>query len=106
MNKPSLAKFQPKLKKDGLCLVNSSLVVNEKYRNGVQVFQVPANDLALQLGNLKVANMIMLGAYIELTKIFTIDDIVEVLKHKFTGEKAKLIDINRQALEVGRDAVH
>ncbi len=105
MNKPSLAKFQPKLKKDGLCLVNSSLVVNEVYRDDVKVFQVPANDLALQLGNLKVANMIMLGAYIALTNIFTIDEIVDVLKHKFTGEKAKLIDINRQALEVGRDAV-
>lgn len=105
MNKPSLAKFQPKLKQGGLCFVNSSLVIDETYRDDVNVFQVPANDLALQLGNLRVANMVMLGAYLAITKLFTIDDVIAVMEHKFTGAKAQLIDINRQALEVGRSAV-
>ncbi|QMS84311.1 2-oxoacid:acceptor oxidoreductase family protein [Candidatus Xianfuyuplasma coldseepsis] len=105
MNKPSLAKFQPKLKQGGLCFVNSSLVIDEAYRDDVTIYQVPANDLALQLGNLKVANMVMLGAYLAITKIFTFDDVISVLEHKFTGTKAKLIDINRQALEVGKNAV-
>ena len=105
MNKPSLAKFQPKLKKGGLCFVNSSLVVDETYRDDITVYNVPANDLALQLGNLKVANMVMLGAYLAITKLFTFDEVIAVLEHKFTGAKAKLIDINRQALEVGKSAV-
>lgn len=105
MNKPSLAKFQPKLKQGGRCFVNSSLVIDEQYRDDVTIYQVPANDLALQLGNLKVANMVMLGAYLAITKIFTFDDVISVLEHKFTGAKAKLIEINRQALEIGKNAV-
>ena len=105
MNKPSLAKFQPKLKKDGICLVNTSLVVNEEYRDDVQVYEVNANNIALELGNLKVANMVMLGAYLALTKVFTEDDILDIMKKKFTGSKAALIDINRKALEAGRKAV-
>lgn len=105
MNKPSLAKFQPKLKKGGLCFVNSSLVVEETYRDDITIYEVPANDLALQIGNLKVANMIMLGAYLAVTKIFTKEDVMNVLEQKFTGAKAKLLDINRQALDVGEHAV-
>lgn len=105
MNKPSLAKFQPKLKPHGHLFVNSSLVLDGEYRDDVIVHLIPANDLALQIGNQKVANMIMLGAYLTITEIFTFDEVIDVLKHKFTGEKAKLIEINRRALEVGRSAV-
>jgi len=105
MNKPSLAKFQPKLKKGGNCFVNSSLVKDEDYRDDVNVYHVPANDLALELGNLKVANMVMLGAYLAVTKIFTFDEVIEVMKKKFTGSKAKLIEVNRHALEIGKKAV-
>ncbi len=105
MNKPSLAKFQPKLKKGGNLLVNTSLVKNVEYRDDVNVYEVNANDLALKIGNLKVANMVMLGAYLAITKVFTEDDIINIMKKKFTGSKAKLIDINRTALETGRKAV-
>lgn len=105
MNKPSLAKFMPKLKKDGNLFVNTSLVVDLEYRDDVNVYEIPVNDLALKLGNLKVANMIMLGAYLEITKIFTNDEVIEIMKKKFTGSKASLIDINKQALETGRQAV-
>lgn len=105
MNKPSLAKFMPKLKKDGNLFVNSSLVNGLDYRSDVNVYQVPVNDLALKLGNIKVANMIMLGAYLEVTKIFTNDEVIEIMKKKFTGSKLALIDMNIQALETGRQIV-
>ncbi len=103
MNKPSLAKFMPKLKKDGICIVNSSLVTGETYREDIKVREIPVNDLAIKLGNQKVANMVMLGAYLALTNIFTIDQVMDVLTKKFTGNKAKLLDVNRKALETGYD---
>jgi len=105
MNKPSLAKFLPKLKDQGHCFVNSSLVNEVEYRDDVNVYEVDANNIALELGNLKVANMVMLGAYLAVTKVFTEDEIIDIMKKKFTGSKAALIDINRKALEAGRKAV-
>ena len=105
MNKPSLQKFMPKLKKDGRLFVNTSLVKGLEYRKDVTVYELPINDMALELGNLKVANMIMLGAYLEVTGIFTDEEVIAILKQKFTGTKAKLIDINKLALETGRKAV-
>ena len=105
MNKPSLAKFMPKLKKDGHCFINSSLVTNVTYRDDINVYEIDANNMAKELGNLKVANMIMLGAYIAITKVFTEEEILNIMKKKFTGNKAALMGINKLALEAGRKVV-
>lgn len=104
MNKPSLAKFQPKLKKDGNLLINTSLVKDVDVRTDVKVIEVNANDIALEIGNLKVANMVMLGAYLAVSNTFSIDDVIEMMKQKFTGKKADLITINKTALERGFEA--
>ncbi len=105
MNKPSLDKFQNKLKKGGNLFLNSSLVTDVKLRDDVNVYQVAVNDIAIKLGNLKVANMVMLGAYLEVTKLFDPESVLEILKKKFTGSKAALIEINKEALEAGKQAV-
>jgi 2-oxoglutarate ferredoxin oxidoreductase subunit gamma len=105
MNKPSLAKFMPKLPKNGNLFLNTSLVKDAEVRDDINVYKIDANDLAKSIGNVKVANMVMLGAYLEITKLFTDDEVISILKKKFTGEKAKLIDINRTALEIGRKTV-
>ncbi len=105
MNKPSLDKFQPKLKSGGHLFLNTSLVTDVEVRKDVTVHNVEANGIAIKLGNLKVANMVMLGAYLEITKLFDSESILDVLKKKFTGSKALLIEINKLALEAGRKAV-
>ena len=105
MNKPSLDKFQPKLKNGGHLFLNTSLVKDVVLREDVNIHNVPANDIAIELGNLQVANMVMLGAYLEVTKVFDPESILEVLKKKFTGTKAKFIGINKKALEAGKKAV-
>lgn len=105
MNKPSLDKFQQKLKKGGHLFLNSTLVKDVVLREDVNVHNIEANTIATELGNIKVANMVILGAYLAITKLFTEDEVLEILKKKFTGDKASLITINKKALEAGRKAV-
>ncbi len=105
MNKPSLDKFQPKLKKGGNLFLNSTLVKDVKVRDDVNVYNIDANNIAKELGNIKVANMVILGAYLAVTKVFTAEEVLDILKQKFTGAKASLISINKAALEAGRLAV-
>ena len=64
MNYPSLEKFINKVKSEGLVLINSSLINSTVDRKDVEVIEVPANAIARELGNNKIANMVMLGAYI------------------------------------------
>ena len=105
MNKPSLEKFQPKLKKGGNLFLNTTLVKDVQVRDDVNVYGINANTIAKDLGNVKVANMVVLGAYLAVTKVFTEEEVLDILKQKFTGDKAKLIEINRAALEAGRLAI-
>jgi len=105
MNGPSLDKFEDNIQKDGLILVNTSLVKREVSRNDVAVVRVPANDIANKLGNLRVANMVVLGAYVKKSGVVKMETIFKVLEKTLTGPKQKLIDINKEALKRGAELV-
>ena len=101
MNLPSLVKFEPTVVKDGVVFVNSSIISDKVQRSDVRAVYVPCLEIANELGNLKVANMVMLGAYIEVMKNLGTDTIKEMLVHIFTGPKAKRVDLNVEALRRG-----
>lgn len=105
MNLPSLDKFEDNVVKDGILLINSSLVDKKSSREDVNVYEIPANDIANELGNLKIANMVMLGGYIELTNIVSKDSIIESLKKVLGPSKEKFIPINEEALKRGAEIV-
>lgn len=101
-NLPSLEKFKEHIASNGLVLYNSSLIEEDINLDNVTVVGVPINDIASELGNIKVANMVMMGAYLQLTNLFS-DETIEVIIKKILGErKADLVQINKDALEAGK----
>ncbi len=105
MNKPSLIKFEPMVVCGGVVFINSSIVEVTCDRKDVICHLVPCNDLAAELGNAKVSNMVMLGAYIEETQLLKLETIHEMLRLMFTGKKASLVDLNIKALDCGAEIV-
>ncbi len=105
MNLPSLDKFQNSVVKDGILLINSSLVDKKTSRDDVRVYEIPVNRIADELGNAKVANMVMLGAYLELTNIVSTESIIESLRKVLGPSKEDLIPVNEEALKQGAQAV-
>ena len=97
MNLPSLVKFEPMVKPGGTLLLNSSIIDRSPGRADINVLRVPVNDISIELGNEKVANMIMLGALVRATHVVSEASIEAVMTKTFTGSKAKLIDLNLQA---------
>jgi 2-oxoglutarate ferredoxin oxidoreductase subunit gamma len=69
MNRPSLEKFAPVIKPDGVVVINSSLIPVSSGRDDVDELLVPANDIAKDLGSVKVANIVALGAFVARSKI-------------------------------------
>lgn len=101
MNRPSLEKFEKTLKKDGILIMNSSIIDIEPKRNDIKVFKVPINEIANRLGSQKIINMVMAGALIQITKIVKFDTMKHVFEENLTGSKAKLIDLNLKSMEEG-----
>lgn len=105
MNLPSMLKFEQSLVPGGKLIINSSLVDREPTRKDVEIFKVPANDIAAKVGNPKVANMVMLGAYLALTGIVSTSAVTETLNKVYDAGKEHFIPLNQQALEEGAAAV-
>ena len=105
MNLPSLTKFEGSLIENGTLFINTSLVNKNTSRNNIEVCEIPANDLAIELQNDKTSNMIMLGAIVEKTKAVKMDTLHKVLSKMFLGSKAKFIPANICALETGKNEI-
>ncbi|MFW5980833.1 MAG: 2-oxoacid:acceptor oxidoreductase family protein [Halanaerobiaceae bacterium] len=105
MNFPSLKKFTSRVKEKGLLLLNSSLIDTSVKREDVTVIEVPANNIARELGSNKIANMVMLGAYIGEKKLVNIETIKVALKEVLPERRHNLISVNKKALEKGKALV-
>ncbi|MBQ2818373.1 MAG: 2-oxoacid:acceptor oxidoreductase family protein, partial [Clostridia bacterium] len=71
----------------------------------IKVISIPANDVALELGNIRVVNMIMLGAYLELTHSVKVETVLECLRENFGPKKQHLVAINEKAIAAGASYV-
>lgn len=100
MNGPSLEKFQDLLVPGQHLFVNSSLIKEKAHRHDVQLHPVDCNALAAAVGNDKAANMVMLGAAARVTGVVSLAALFEVMEKMFTGTKARLLPLNKQALEI------
>jgi len=105
MNKPSLDKFEANVQKDGLIILNESLIDQKVNRDDIAIVRVPANDIANQLGNLRVANMVALGTYVKKSGVVKLKTIFKALEKALTGRNQKLIDLNKKALKQGEELI-
>ena len=97
MNLPSMLKFEPTLKPGGILLLNKSLIHQSAARTDITVVDIPVNDLAAELGNPLVANMIMLGAFVRTTNIVTAESVEQVIRDVFGAKKAELVYLELRA---------
>ena len=105
MNRPSLDKFEDTLIPGGKLFINSSIIDRKAHRTDIDVYYVHCNEIAMELGSAKVANIVMLGAYIALTECVDTESIISALQHKLGEKKASLIPLNRKALAAGAAVV-
>ena len=105
LNLPSLDAFEDLVVPGGIVLVNSSLIERKTKREDVRAYYINANDEANELGNARVAGMVMLGAYLKLTGVLSIDAVMEAVKTVLGEGKLNLLAINQAALERGAQLV-
>lgn len=101
MNLPSLDRFESFVQPGGWVLLNRSLIPRTTSRHDVHVLAIPVNDLAHQQGSLRVANVVMLGAYLALAQAVQKTSIIAAIQDVLGPGKQHLLGINLNALEAG-----
>ncbi|MCH7612450.1 MAG: 2-oxoacid:acceptor oxidoreductase family protein [Candidatus Marinimicrobia bacterium] len=101
LNQPSMDKFESVVKINGQILYEANNIINPPTRNDVDIVNIPANKEALIMGQKKVMNMIVLGAFLGLNPVLKPESIMEGLKKVLPKRHHHLLPINEKALEVG-----
>lgn len=102
-NEASFVKFEKRIKEGGHLFLNSSLVQTPSNRHDIIRIEIRANDIAEDLGDSRIANMVMLGAFLEKTRVVAMESVLAALKQVLPQRRHSLIPLNENALRRGAD---
>lgn len=105
-NRQSFDKFEPVIHKGGLLVVDSTVIDTKSSRTDLDLVYIPATDIAMELGNAKFTNMVLLGAYLGKVNPISMASVYGALPVFLTGKKAALIEVNKKALQAGVNFVN
>jgi 2-oxoglutarate ferredoxin oxidoreductase subunit gamma len=105
MNNPSLSRFQNQVQSGGTLFLNSSMIESRPIRGDLEIYEIPANDLAKQLKEDKVTNMVMLGAFIKKSGLVSFETMGRVVRDTFAHRNPGILKLNKAALLLGHDYI-
>jgi len=101
MNIPSMEKYEPLVQEGGVLVYNTSLIDRLAQRKDIRSVAVPATDIAVELGNPRLANMVMLGVFLALTRVVSPSTVEQVLDEHLADRWRHLLEPNKEALRRG-----
>lgn len=101
LNQPSIDKFEISVKPGGNLIYDSTNTIRHPNRKGINIYPIPGSQFAVDLKNTKVLNMVMLGAFLKVTNVVSIDSIWKGLKEVLPERYHKLIPLNQEAFMKG-----
>jgi 2-oxoglutarate ferredoxin oxidoreductase subunit gamma len=103
LNLPSLDKYENLIQPGGLIVANTSLINREVDRADIDAIHIPANNIAEKIGNMRLANMVALGATITARPILSLDALKKTLEEHLPERHKKLIPGNFEAIDRGAE---
>jgi len=103
MNALSLERFKSRIKKNGLVIINSSLANLDIKESTAKILRFPFTDIASALGNVKVANIVILGCYLAQKKMISMNSAIKAIHELAPRGRQDLVEINLKALYTGKE---
>lgn len=103
LNKPSLDKFEDAVVPGGLLIVNKSLVDRSPRRTDIDIVEIPATDIASELGNVKLANMVAAGVFLSRSPLLDIEVGRASLPEVISKRHHALLPLNLEAMAKGEE---
>jgi len=103
LNQQSMDKFEKTVKPGGLLLYDPNGILHHPQRKDIKIFKIEAARLSAEMGNTKIFNMVVLGAYLKLKPIVKLENVIRGLKKSIPERYHKLIPMNESALTKGME---
>ena len=102
MGAAPLASFEARMAPGSMMILDSSLLRTKSKKREVKVFYIPATEAATKLGNMAVANLVLLGAYLEASKAIPLEIVEATLERRMAGTRREdMLSLNKAALREG-----
>ena len=101
LNQASFDKFESKVRKGGVLIVNTSLAEEKRNRNDIEYVFAPISGMAEGLGNVKMANMLALGLLLKSSGLLSVEILENALATVLPPHRQKLLPLNKQAMDMG-----
>lgn len=101
LNIPSMEAFEPTVSPDGVLVVNSALIPIKSTRGDLRVVYAPATTMAREMGDVRLANVICLGALVEATGAVPLESIADALDAHLPARHRNVLPLNIKALHMG-----
>ena len=105
LNQQSMDKFENQVKPGGLLIYDTNGITRHPERKDIKICRIDAVEEAAKLGNAKAYNMVVLGAYLKMKPVVTMENVLKGLKKSLPPRRHNLIPMNEQAITVGMNAV-
>jgi 2-oxoglutarate ferredoxin oxidoreductase subunit gamma len=105
LNLPSFEKYEPLIRPGGLLVYNKSLIIATPERADIRYVAVPANVIAEELGNVRQANVVLLGAYLAVTGLLPLESVETALDNHLSERQRSFLASNKEALRRGAAGV-
>jgi 2-oxoglutarate ferredoxin oxidoreductase subunit gamma len=105
LNPESMEKYESMVAPGGILIINTSLVRTRSQRTDITVVEVPANDLARDLGNVRMMNVVLLGALLATKPIVTPDSLKRAMEEEIPAHRKHIIEPNKKALDRGMEYI-
>jgi len=100
-NNPSLERFQTEIRSGGLMVVNSSMINVPAERSDIRVLQIAGGEIAIELGDVRMTNMVLLGAMLAANSIVELSAAEQALRDHLPERKQHLVEPNIEVLRRG-----
>ncbi|MDR2011088.1 MAG: 2-oxoacid:acceptor oxidoreductase family protein [Bacteroidales bacterium] len=105
LNQQSMDKFESMVKPRGMLLFDPNGIIHHPQRKDINIYKIDATELAAEMGNVKIFNMVILGAYLKIKPIVKLENVIKGLKKSIPERNHKLLPLNEQAINKGMEKV-
>ncbi len=105
LNQQSMDKFEKTVKPGGYLLYDPNGISRHPERKDINIFKIEGNKLASEMGNTKIFNMVVLGAYMKMRPIVKIENVIKGLKKSLPERYHSMIPLNESAINKGMENI-
>jgi 2-oxoglutarate ferredoxin oxidoreductase subunit gamma len=98
-------KFEKSVKPGGVLIYDPNGIIDHPTRNDINIYQIEGSKLAAEMGNKKIFNMVIMGAFLKIKPIVKLENVIAGLKKSLPERYHHLIPLNEEALKIGMNNV-